>query len=68
MQITLNDKSIELDDASVSLAQLFEKFKINSSNGIAVAVNEMIIPKKEWAAYSIHEKDKILVITATQGG
>ena len=37
-------------------------------NGIAIAVNENVIPKKEWTNYLLKEHDKILIIKATQGG
>lgn len=36
--------------------------------GIAVALNQSVIPKSEWEQTSIKENDNILVITATQGG
>ncbi len=67
MNILLNDQQVELEQ-SLSLDSLFKKMKINAATGVAVAVNEMIIPKKDWLTHSIKENDKILVITATQGG
>lgn len=67
MKILLNDRNVELDE-QVSLLRLFEKFNIAATSGVAVAVNEMIIPKKDWPSHKIIENDKILVITATQGG
>lgn len=36
--------------------------------GIAVALNQSVIPKSEWEQTPIKENDNILVITATQGG
>ena len=67
MNILLNDQRVEIEQ-SLSLDSLFKKMKINAATGVAVAVNEMIIPKKDWLSHSIKENDKILVITATQGG
>lgn len=37
-------------------------------SGIAVAVNEEIIPKTNWDTYQVQDNDNILIITATQGG
>ncbi len=37
-------------------------------NGIAVAVNQKVIPKAEHAAHILKEGDRILIIKATQGG
>ncbi len=36
--------------------------------GIAVAVNQEVIPKSNWTDYSIKENDEIILIQATQGG
>lgn len=39
-----------------------------SSQGIAIAVNDAVIPKNEWADHSLKNQDKIILIQATQGG
>ncbi len=39
-----------------------------AENGIAIAINEQIIPKTNWATTKLNNNDKILIITATQGG
>ncbi|WP_347216032.1 sulfur carrier protein ThiS [Chryseobacterium sp.] len=36
--------------------------------GIAVALNNRIIPLSAWAETSLNNLDSILIITATQGG
>lgn len=36
--------------------------------GIAVALNNRIIPQSFWAETILNDKDSILIITATQGG
>ena len=36
--------------------------------GIAVALNNRIIPQSFWAETLLNNKDSILIITATQGG
>lgn len=44
-------------------------FKINpQATGLAVAVNNHVIPKKQWEETLLTENDNILIITATQGG
>lgn len=69
MKIKLNDKEIEIFHA-ITLEELLLK-EINISyekKGIAVAVNDSIIPKNEWKNYPIKENDEILIIIAAQGG
>jgi sulfur carrier protein len=36
--------------------------------GIAVALNETVVPRNEWANIEIKANDNIIVIKATQGG
>jgi sulfur carrier protein len=36
--------------------------------GIALAVNDAVIPKSEWGQCSLQSGDRILAISATQGG
>ncbi len=67
MNISLNEKEVSIDK-QISLEELFNQYDIKATKGVAVAVNEMIIPKKEWSSYNLRDNDKILVITATQGG
>ena len=38
------------------------------SLGIAVAVNNSVIPKRKWESFQLHANDAIVVIQATQGG
>jgi sulfur carrier protein len=42
--------------------------KIERPDGIAIAVNEQVIPKNEWETYPLQAQDKVFVIRATQGG
>ncbi|TAJ11560.1 sulfur carrier protein ThiS [Marinilabiliaceae bacterium JC017] len=36
--------------------------------GIAIAINNKVVPKTEWDQFKLSEGDKILVIKASQGG
>jgi sulfur carrier protein len=36
--------------------------------GIALAVNNEVIPKSKWEQFSLQNGDSILAISATQGG
>jgi sulfur carrier protein len=39
-----------------------------NKTGIAVAINNTVIPKSDWNSHPIQETDDILIISATQGG
>ncbi len=67
MYIYINDQKYELKQGS-DLNELFSNLNIEVSKGIAVAVNDTVIPKREWNTYKINSEDKIILIKATQGG
>jgi sulfur carrier protein len=37
-------------------------------NGIALAINNTVIPKSDWNNHFLNPTDDILIISATQGG
>ena len=65
--IYINDSGFPYDKAE-SLSELFKNLNIDASRGMAVAVNNSIIQKKEWESYLVNDNDKITLIKATQGG
>ena len=65
--IYINDKE-HLIDISKTLAEVFTFLNIDADKGIAVAVNEVVIPKINWNNFILKENDKVLLIKATQGG
>jgi sulfur carrier protein len=36
--------------------------------GIAVAVNDHVIPRSRWSEETLHENDRIEIVSAVQGG
>ena len=36
--------------------------------GIAIAVNNKMIPRTEWERFSLHENDNLVIIKAACGG
>ena len=67
MIVFVNNKNCVLD-VNATLALALEQNSITSQKGIAVAVNNAVIPKTEWATKTLNENDKITIICATQGG
>lgn len=67
MEITLNNQKLIISEEEslqdLVFAQLGEK-----QNGIAIAVNNAVVPKKDWSSTHLNENDSILIIKATQGG
>jgi len=67
MQVSVNGKTLELIQ-SENIFGLLRLVDITSPSGIAVAVNNTVIAKKDWEIYIIQENDQVTLIRATQGG
>ncbi len=68
MKLTINGKAYKTDQAN-TLDELMSEFRNSESHeGIAVAVDEEVIPKSQWDVYQIKDGSSIEVITAVQGG
>lgn len=68
MKLFLNDEEKILNGSTCSITIFLSEVGYESTNGIALAVNEEIVPKSDWEKFALKENDRILIITATQGG
>ncbi|MES2566820.1 MAG: sulfur carrier protein ThiS [Bacteroidota bacterium] len=67
MEITLNDKQHTVSENTTLYNLVFTQLG-DKHKGIALAVNETVIPKSQWEHHFIKSNDHILIIKATQGG
>ena len=67
MLVSVNNQSVTLPLAC-SLAGLVDHFGFQNPKGMAIAVNQQIIPKSTWDQYTLNENDQVTIIHATQGG
>lgn len=63
----VNGENIEFE-ANHPLIQLLEKLQLHEKKGLAVAVNNKVIPKSNWSVHLLDSNDKVTIIRATQGG
>jgi sulfur carrier protein len=66
MEITINNVTKQVSDDS--LQSVITLVLGDKTKGIAVAINDAIIPKTDWETTRLKEKDAVLIIKATQGG
>ncbi|MDR2962813.1 MAG: sulfur carrier protein ThiS [Bacteroidales bacterium] len=66
MSITLNGKKQELA-APTSVANFLLSFSL-PAKGIAVAINNEVIPREQWEHTQIADGNEILLIQAFSGG
>ncbi|SFP49519.1 sulfur carrier protein [Amycolatopsis arida] len=66
MEIHVNGEEREFADGS-TLAQVLDELGANQ-RGIAVAVDDEVVPRAEWAERSLTPGARLEVLTAVQGG
>jgi sulfur carrier protein len=68
MDIMLNGKKLDVP-VGATLAALLRRHDVSDqTDGIAVAVNDAVVPRRQWADVHLHEGDAVEVIHAVQGG
>lgn len=67
MEIFINNQQYSVSE-NTSLQTLVTAQLGDRQKGVAVAVNDTVIPKSSWENYVVQSNDIILIIKATQGG
>ena len=68
MDLRVNGESKTFDD-SANLASLLKEMDVrHDATGVAVALNDVVIPRAEWPMTPIASGDTIEIIRAVQGG
>lgn len=65
MILRVNSQEVETE---VQTLQEFSQELELASNGIAIAVNNRMIPRAEWESFTLSENDSIIIIKAVCGG
>lgn len=68
MELTINHTTKKFEVLPKNLEELITLELPEKKKGIAIALNNRIIPQSFWAETFLNDKDSILIITATQGG
>lgn len=67
MVVFVNNTRHELS-AAATIADVLSSLRIDAARGVAVAVNNTVVPRPEWPEYGLQNDDRLTVIRATQGG
>lgn len=68
MELKINNQTKQFATDSLTVQALLDLEIPIKQNGIAIAINNTVIPKSNWNSHPIQETDDILIISATQGG
>lgn len=63
MHLTVNDEGRQFPDGS-TVADIVG----GATRGVAVAVNQAVVPRSAWRAATLNEGDRIEILQARQGG
>jgi sulfur carrier protein len=66
MKVLVNGEPRRLDGGTTLLA-LVDTLGCGTK-GVAVAVNEAVVPRSTWPDHPLHDDDRVEVLTAAQGG
>lgn len=67
MEITVNQQVYHLTEVC-SVQQMLATVFTQPVKGMAVAVNQIIVPKTSWQTHLLQPGDQVIIIKATQGG
>lgn len=67
MNIYVNNKLHAVNEET-TVTQLLEILQPGVQRGVAVAVDNQVVPKAEWEQYRLQSDCKITLIKAAQGG
>lgn len=67
MEITVNNQTFQVSP-HCNLLEMLAVIPNLPSKGLAVAINQSIIPKAEWSSQRLVAGDQVMIIKATQGG
>lgn len=67
MNIIINQQSKDIPE-QCSLQQLVTQVLNMPPDGLAVAIDQNVIPSGEWESYMLKPSDRVMLIRATQGG
>ena len=67
VEVSINQQIFQLPENG-KLADVLPLLFIQQADGIAIAVNQVVVPRGEWERFVLQSGDSVFVIRATQGG
>jgi sulfur carrier protein len=67
VEVSINQQKFQLPEGG-RLADVLPLLFVQQADGIAIAVNQAVVPRGEWERYVLQPGDSVFVIRATQGG
>jgi len=69
MLLTVNGASVEVPGTeAAALLDVLAAAGMRDLRGVAIALDEEVVPRSDWATRQLHEGQRIEVVRASQGG
>ncbi len=69
MELMINGEVQRFDSENPqTVAELMVFLEITEKRGVAVAVNDEVVPRRKWGESPVNDGDRVEIIRATQGG
>lgn len=66
MEVNINHQTFFVKEYYLLAA--LKSYGLTQTKGVAVAVNDQVVPKSNWEIFQLRPGDHITIITAAQGG
>jgi sulfur carrier protein len=66
MKLVIGSEEREIEARLTS--DLLDVLGLGEGKGIAIAVNDAVVPKSQWANRALKEGDRVEIVRAVQGG
>jgi thiamine biosynthesis protein ThiS len=67
MEVLINQQAVSVQP-DASLLDVLNGYGVLQSKGVAVAVNETVVPTNQWEITRLQPDDRVIIIKAAQGG
>lgn len=67
MEVIVNQQTVTVKQ-QCTLIEALSDYGISQPKGVAVAVNDAVIPQQQWGSTPLYPNDRIIIIKAAQGG
>lgn len=68
MNLIINNNTTPIDDSVTNVASLVEFLYPDKTGSVAVAIDNKLVRRSDWAATPVHDNDELTVIAAAFGG
>lgn len=68
MELRINGELRRFEREEFTVAKLLEALDIEQRKGVAVALNDSVVPRSQWDTTGVEDGDRLEIIQATQGG